>query len=236
VDLDRLNQLLTPGVRAAALLVLLILILGRIPILKFLILPFSIFGVIVHELAHALATVLTGGQFKQLSVTYNPTTNEVEGSALSRGGDGCLIVNAGYVGTTLAGALLLIVAVSSISARLVLLVLGIGLLLVTAIFMRGAFGRISGVLIGLGLILISRQFPEVIAKGVLWIMAVTMFVDTALHLIHVPMDARNLQRRTGIDFGLWIVLWQILAVLIVLWALNRAYGVPLPWTLLGRGT
>jgi hypothetical protein len=235
LDLDRLSQILTPGMRAAALLVLLILVLGRIPILKFLILPFSIFGVIVHELAHALATVLTGGKFEQLSVWFNPTTNEVEGIALSKGGDGCLIANAGYLGAILFGALLLVLAVSDVSARAVVLALGAALLLVTALFIRGAFGLVSGLLIGVGLILVSRQLPELIAKGVLWILAVTMFVDSALHLIHIPGDAKNLQKRTGIDFGIWIVLWQVLAVVIVLYALNRAYGLPLPWDLLAGG-
>jgi hypothetical protein len=235
VDLDRLNQVLTPGVRAAALLVLLILLLGRIPILKFLILPFSIFAVVIHELAHALATVLSGGRFERLSVWYNPTRNEVEGAAYSRGGDGCLIINAGYVGTILFGALLLVVAVSDLSARLVVLVLGLGLLVVTALFIRGAFGVVSGLLIGLTLILISRQQPEIISKGVLWVMAVTMIVDSFVHLIFIPTDSQLLQKRTGINFGYWIVLWWVIAGLILVWALNRAYGVPLPWTLLGRG-
>jgi hypothetical protein len=221
--------------RAAALLVLVIVLLGRIPILKFLILPFSLFGVIIHELAHALATVLTGGQFGSLKVWYDPRDNEVKGLAMGRGGDGCLIGNAGYVGTVLFGALLLVIATSSLSARLVLLVLGGGLLLMTALFIRNGFGLLAGLLIGVGLILTSRNFPEVIAKGVLWIMAVTMFVDSALHLIGTPGDSKILEKSTGINFGYWIVLWQVLALVIILYALNRAYGVPLPWTLLGRG-
>jgi hypothetical protein len=133
------------------------------------------------------------------------------------------------------GALLLVVAVSDLSARLVVLVLGLGLLVVTALFIRGAFGVVSGLLIGLTLILISRQQPEIISKGVLWVMAVTMIVDSFVHLIFIPTDSQLLQKRTGINFGYWIVLWWVIAGLILVWALNRAYGVPLPWTLLGRG-
>lgn len=234
MNLDQLSGGLgQPGLRAAALLVLVILILGRIPILKFLILPFSILAVLVHELAHVVVTILTGGTVRSITVTYNTARNEVEGETRRIGGDGCLIGNAGYLGTILAGAALLIIAISDVSARAVLLLLGGLLLLMTPFIVRGAFAIISTLLIGAGFILIGRQFPEVIAKGVLWIAAVTMVVDSALHLIYIPGDARNLHKRTGIDFGVWIVLWQVLAVIIVLYALNRAYGVPLPWTLLG---
>jgi hypothetical protein len=235
VDLDRLNEVLPPGLRAAALLVLLIFVIGRIPILQFLILPFVIVGVVVHELAHALASLLTGGRFGGMMVKYDTATNYVSGAARVGGGNDLLVTNAGYVGTLLVGGLLLVVAASEVSARLVVLALGLGLLFVGLVMMRNAFGRISAVLVGVGLVLIGRQMPEVIAKGVLWILAVTMILDTFFDLVHVPSDAKDLHKRTGIDFGFWIVLWWGLAAVILLFALNRAYGVPLPWTLLDRG-
>lgn len=234
MDFDRLSQLLSPELRAAALLTALILVLGRIPILKFIILPFSIFGVIIHELAHALAMLLTGGKFLGLTFGFNPSTNEVSGLAAGKGGDGCLVTNAGYVGTIAFGALLLVIATSSVSARAVLLAMGIALIVITLFAIRGPFAILCALALGAAMVMISRQFPELIAKGVLWIAAVTLFVDSALHLIGTPSDSKILEKSTGINFGYWIVLWQVLAVIILLYALNRAYDLPLPWTLFGR--
>jgi hypothetical protein len=234
LDFAQLSQVLSPELRAAALLMALIFVLGRIPILKFVILPFSVFGVIVHEMAHAVTLWLSGGSFRDIIVEFNPTTNEVTGATRNPRGNIVFSANAGYLGTIAFGALLLVIANSSVSARLVLLVLGGATALVTLLYIRNRFGVVSGLLIAVAMVAISRQFPEVIAKGVLWIAAATMFVDSALHLIGTPGDSKLLERTTGINFGFWIVLWQILAVVILLYALNRAYGVPLPWTLIGR--
>src|SRR5512138_2080710 len=61
--------------------------------------PLRLFVTLVHEGAHALATVLTGGSVD--SITIWPSGS---GLTMSVGGSPVLVLMAGYLGTALAGA------------------------------------------------------------------------------------------------------------------------------------
>jgi hypothetical protein len=77
------------------------LILSVMPVLSY---PFRLLFTIIHELSHGLAAILTGGHFVRFILTRNGS-----GVATTAGGMGCLILPAGYLGTTLfsAGLILL---------------------------------------------------------------------------------------------------------------------------------
>jgi hypothetical protein len=234
MELERLVQGVPLAVRIAGLLLLVVFILGRTPGLKLLVLPLSVFGVIVHELAHGLVAILSGGRFKRFTVTWNPTSTEVEGEALREGGVGCLITSAGYLGTIFIGGVLLVLATSEVPASLVLLALGVLVALVCLVYVRNLFGMVSGLAVAALFVLVSQRLPEIIARGLLWLLAMQLFIDSFVHLIYVPQDAVNLQKRTGVPMAVWVVLWQVIAIGIVLYALHLAYGLPLPWEALRR--
>ena len=67
-----------------------------LPLLRPILLPLQYYNTHVHELAHALATVLTGGAVEYVSVFANGG-----GVTLSAGGFGPLIASAGYVGSAI---------------------------------------------------------------------------------------------------------------------------------------
>lgn len=67
--------------------------------------PLRLFVTMIHELSHGLAAVLTGGSFLHFEVTKYGA-----GLAYTSGGSRFVIIQAGYVGTALFGAFLLIAA------------------------------------------------------------------------------------------------------------------------------
>jgi hypothetical protein len=91
--------------------------------------PFLIFSTFIHETAHAIAALLTGGQVESLIV-------RTDGSGLTstRGGLRFFVSSAGYIGTTLFGALLLILSHKERNVRPVLTGSALFVLIITALF------------------------------------------------------------------------------------------------------
>lgn len=97
---------------------LLCVALAYVPLLAFVVYPFKMFGTLVHEWAHALATLATGGHVVELVVN-----GDLSGDTTTTGGFRPLVLSAGYVGVVALGGLLLLVPARS--ARTLLLVLGV---------------------------------------------------------------------------------------------------------------
>jgi len=70
-----------------------------------LLLPFRLFVTMVHELSHALVAILTGGQVLGIAIRLDGS-----GVTYARGGNLVLTASAGYVGSSVFGAVLLLVA------------------------------------------------------------------------------------------------------------------------------
>ncbi len=79
------------------------LIFWQVEGLYWLMLPFRLFVTMIHELGHGLAAELTGGEFLGFAVTRRGA-----GVAYTRGGMPVVVIQAGYLGTALFGAGLLV--------------------------------------------------------------------------------------------------------------------------------
>ncbi|MBN1564741.1 MAG: M50 family metallopeptidase [Anaerolineae bacterium] len=79
------------------------LVLWQMQGVYFLTQPFRLFVTMIHELGHGLAAVLTGGEFIRFEVTKRGA-----GLAYTSGGWRFAIIQAGYLGTAIFGACLLI--------------------------------------------------------------------------------------------------------------------------------
>jgi len=88
------------------------LALQWVPILRPLSLPFIYLNTHLHELMHAIATVLTGGMAGRIEVYADGS-----GVTLSAGGFMPIIASAGYMGSMLAGTGLLMASRTPESAR-----------------------------------------------------------------------------------------------------------------------
>ena len=84
-----------------------------------LIKPFRVFVVMVHEVCHAAAALLTGGEVIEMRTAWNES-----GHTISSGGIVPIICSAGYLGSALLGALLIWSGALPQLQRISLLVVG----------------------------------------------------------------------------------------------------------------
>ena len=109
--------------------ILLTIFLYFLPFAQLVTYPFLIFSTFVHENAHAIGAVLTGGSVDSLIVRMDGS-----GVTYTRGGLRFLISSAGYLGTAIFGAILLMLSAKQARVRPALVGLAVLVLLSTSIF------------------------------------------------------------------------------------------------------
>lgn len=125
-------------------------IFWQVPGLAFVTYPLRLFVTLIHELAHGIAALLTGGEFVELRVMARGA-----GVAYTRGGTPALIIPAGYLGTALFGAALLWLTHRTGSPRRVAIALGLALLALTLLHAGVSAARLSLLELGLPVVLIG---------------------------------------------------------------------------------
>jgi hypothetical protein len=190
--------------------------------------PFRIFITFIHESAHALAALMTGGQVEHIEVAPNGN-----GLTYTRGGWELLIASAGYVGTVLYGGLLLVVGKQARHAKPVLagttaLIAVVTLLLVRPIL---GFGFLAGVVITVGFAAVLYFLTVRLVHFFVSLLAVESCLNSLFDLktlfllsakTKVPTDAMNLERVTLIPAVVWALLWVAVSFTILFFAL-RSY-------------
>ena len=219
------------------------IVLWFIPFAEFLTYPFRIFVTFIHEGGHALAALLTGNSVASLSVATNASgeTYTSEGGLFSQ----VLISSAGYVGSMVFGALLLILIRKTVAARIVLLCCAIYIFALTMIFglikpifwiqaWSGIpFTLLAGLFISVGLFLIARFASAKVATFFVSFLAVQCVLNALYDLKTVffmanpfgptiQTDAVNMQNATGVPAIFWTVIWIVFA-LGILWFSMRLY-------------
>ncbi len=118
--------------------------------------PLRLFVTFVHEAGHGLAAILTGGRFERFQVFSNGA-----GLALTGGGSRFLILQMGYLGAALFGAILLYATNRAKDVRWV--ALAVGLFFATCAFLftgKGQSAFLLGLVGGAGLWWLSNKFPS----------------------------------------------------------------------------
>ena len=178
--------------------------------------PLKIFVVLLHEVSHAVALVLTGGQVE--SITLSPLQG---GATYGRGGIPLITLSAGYLGSLGFGALLVMGAQSRrVSSRWLLGIVGGSVLALTLIYIRSGFGLVFGIVFGAALVLGARQLPKRWSSGILVALGITSVLYAILDIKsdildrpHLQSDAAMLAELTGIPTLFWGVLWIGLAII-----------------------
>lgn len=75
--------------------------------------PLKLLVVFLHEISHGIAAILTGGKIVSMTLSA-----QQGGQAVTLGGNGFVILSAGYIGSLLLGILLFFVALKSQADRL----------------------------------------------------------------------------------------------------------------------
>jgi len=185
--------------------------------------PLKLFVVLLHEISHGLAAVATGGAIEKIVVT-----SDLGGACYCGGGDAFLTLSAGYLGSLLWGAALVLVA-----ARLgrksswITGTIGVLIGLVAVLYVRNPFGLLFGLGFGAALIAAARYLSPAVNERVLWALGLTSCLYAVLDIKsdvldrpELRSDARMLAEMTGVPTVLWGGLW-IAAALFVCWLLFR---------------
>jgi len=221
--------------QAAVLLTAAVLsiVLWFIPFAEILTYPFRIFVTFIHEGGHAIAALLTGNSVQSLSIATNASgeTYTSQGGTISQ----MLVASAGYLGSMVYGALLLVLIRKAIAARIVLIGSAALVFALTMIYglikpaMTGVvssalpFTIIAGTLLSLGLVAIAKYAKPRVASFFVSLLAVQCILNALLDLKtvfflsspfapSVPTDAVNMYNATGIPALVWSVMWIAMAI------------------------
>lgn len=210
------------GVIVAA--AVLVLVLWQVPGAALLFYPFKLFVTFVHEACHGMAAVLTGGWWQNFQVFPDGS-----GVAWTAGGFRPLVISAGYLGSSVFGALMLIAAARPGAARPVLLTVAALLAVITAVYGSCCFGLVSGLALAAGLAGLAWLSRGPAASLLLAFLAVlnSLYALTDLQTLIVlsssaryggiPSDAQNMAQLTGrlVPAVIWAVLWALMALAIL---------------------
>lgn len=190
--------------------------------------PIKVLVVMFHELGHAVATWATGGTV--LEIGLSPYEG---GHTISKGGWRVVILNAGYLGSLIAGVGLLAAGRRALPSRVVTIGIGVLLLVVSAIFvlwpnlLSGALFTSSDVwfslgftgVVGVAMIVLGALIPGFVLKwgvrglgafSVLYAL-VDVWSDVFARALDVTVrsDAVMLAELTGVPALVWGAVWVI---------------------------
>jgi hypothetical protein len=180
-------------------------------------LPIKILVVFMHELSHALVGLATGGSVAEISLSP-----QQGGHAILLGGNRFLSLSAGYLGSLLLGAMILLLAVRTHADRWIMALCGVVTLLIAALYIRDLFALAFCAGTGAAMLASARYFPHTINDLALRVIGLCS-------LIYVPFDifsdtiARSGERSDAYmlaeEFGgptlFWGGLWLILSLLVI---------------------
>lgn len=219
-----------------------------IPFASFAVYPFRIFVTFIHEGGHALATLATLGSVERVIVHSNGS-----GETYSLGGLQLLIANAGYLGSMLFGAGLLVLCRRGHYARAALAVTSAIILALTVFFAGNPFTWLAGIILTIVLGLFASTANVRVAHFFLSFLAIQCCLNAVFDLRTIflistltnsPSDAYNLERLTHLPALIWASAW-IVASAMVLWVALRTYvrgggssavALAVPWQASSRTT
>ncbi|MDX8354271.1 M50 family metallopeptidase [Cognatiyoonia sp. IB215182] len=188
--------------------------------------PLKILIVFFHELSHAVATILTGGEVISLSVSADQG-----GVVWSRGGNRFLTLTAGYLGSLLIGVGLLVAATRSKADRAIMAGCGAMMLVVAGLYIRDFFALSFAISIGVAMLLMARFLDHAANDLALRVMGLTsmiyvpydIFSDTIARS-NLRSDARMLAEEFGGTTMMWGGLWLALSLVVIGLCLRRGLG------------
>ncbi|GAW21139.1 hypothetical protein ANO14919_106560 [Xylariales sp. No.14919] len=207
------SQKVTLGI--IALYVVVIAILWNVPYVRWSLWPFKMLVIAFHEFGHAITAVLTGGRVK--SISLDPHEGGVTHMV---GGKSAITLPAGYLGSSLIGAILIFTGFNIVASKIVSIVLGVCFLL-TLWWGKRDWLTITTILLAVGLLVASWFIVH--AEGLRF---VVLFIGVMSSLYSVwdicddlilrkvnSSDASVFAKRYGGSSQCWGVIWSIISIL-----------------------
>jgi hypothetical protein len=184
--------------RTLAIALLASLVLWNLPFAGVLLYPFKVLATWLHELSHGLAMIITGSGFDRM-VIYRDTSGLAYAYTAVGSFGTAIIAAAGYMGTPLWGAVLLVVTPNARAARNALIVLAVLLVGTTVLVVAPApngdrFGQYIVPAIGAAIALVAILLPG------RWRVLVAHFI-AAQACVNALLDIRVLLRPSQVVDG-----------------------------------
>ncbi len=213
---------------AGAILLLLNLRGGR-----YCLYPFTLFSTWVHEISHGIAALFVGGRLNSLQVFR-------DGSGLaSFRCSGRLrhafVASAGYLGTAVVGAAMLLSRRSADTGLVGLGCTGGLILLSVVLLVRNLFGALALIVVGFSLVAAGLGLPPATSAALYTFMAATCCLNAVTSVRELfgrgavvvggrPMltDAQKVADLLGLPYWFWATLWLATSLLLV--AVGVRYG------------
>ena len=207
--------------------ILFMVFLMHVPYLKFTTYPFLIFSTWVHEMCHGMAAIVVGGSVQKLYV-YK------DGSGLAYTGTSgeswkrVFVASAGYIGTAVSGALLLLFRRTRRGPTVGLMGMGCAMLRSCVLYVRNTFGIVAIFLMGSITLVCGWKLP---AQGVTYLycfLAATCSfnaLDSIKDLLDMQdgeayvngqkssTDAHTVADLIGMSSGFWAMLWLLFGLI-----------------------
>lgn len=177
--------------------------------------PIKIFVVLLHEISHGIAAVLTGGSIAKILISADQG-----GVCYTAGGWRFLVLTAGYLGSMLWGGLILWAAARTHWDKWIATLMGVCILGVTLLYVRNGFGLVFGIGFGVALFFIGWLLPNFINDFLLKLIGLTSILyavfDIKDDLLSTPAGVSDASMMAREFFGsplLWGILWMGLALM-----------------------
>ena len=239
-----------PQVKLLLLATLITVVLWFIPYADYLVYPVRLFVTFIHEGSHVLASLLTGGSVRSMTVLSDGSgmVESLTSSPLSV----LITSSAGYLGAIAYGTLLLFMIRRAYSARIILAASAGFVGLMTVLFglfaplwnvfsidfsiPSLAFTVVAGAFLTAALLAVAKYASDWWANFTLAFLAVQCLLNavydlTTLFVINSPLvgshihsDAANMTQVTGVPSIVWVMIWIGVSILLVSVGL-RVYAV-----------
>ena len=190
------------------------------------VIPLKILIVFLHELSHALATLLTGGSVVDLSLSP-----QQGGHVISRGGNRFVVLSAGYLGSLFLGVALLVIAVQTKLDRVAVALFGVVTLMITALYIRDLFPFVFCSITGLGMLAVARYLDRRLNDLLLRVIGLASMIyvpfdifDDTIRRSGVRSDAYMLAEEFGGPTLFWGGLWFVLSLAVIVWCVKYGLG------------
>jgi len=193
--------------------------------------PVKLFVVMLHEMSHGLMAEIFGGDIIKIQIDYcigGYCQYTIPDSFFGR----LMIASAGYLGSLMWGAIILIAATRTNQDRKISLIIGLVLLVLSWFVIKT--GETFGIVVTVGFALfmlisfkyLSNTFHDYFLKFVGMISCLYVVIDIKNDLIDrtgVGSDADAIAEMTGVPSLAIGILWFIIALVVVFYTLKYAY-------------
>lgn len=221
--------------RAIAIALLISLVLWNLPFGGLVLYPFKILATWFHEMSHGLVMLLTGAGLDRVEIYRDTSGLAFARSGVSAAGRAA-IAAAGYMGTPVFGATILVLGQTRRGARSILIVLGVLLAVSAALCVRNQIGVVMLVAIAAGLLAVGLLAGERIARLLVNFVAAQACINALLDVrvlfrsnlvvngrIMGASDAHNMAQATFGTPDVWAALWLLWSLVLLFAALRLVY-------------